>query len=281
MLKLEEIEKRIKRLRPFPPVASRMIEILHSEEKDIKEAVRLISYDPAITGMLLRICNSSLWGRAKKIGSVRQAVVQLGIDRVLNMVLMEFSSWNMKGSQSGYDLKEKELWKHSISSAILSEQISEMTAFKENSFIFTASLLKDIGKVVLNELMDDYLDKILEMVKSGDRSFIEAEREIFGIDHPTLGGMVARSWNLPSKMVHLIENHHSEDISSDDKSLSILLLSDYICMMLGIGVGLDGLAYRFYGYQLRRLNITHKDIPEIMLRFYEKMDEIEKLINLT
>jgi HD-like signal output (HDOD) protein len=113
-------------------------------------------------------------------------------------------------------------------------------------------------------------------------SFIEAEKEVIGIDHAELGAMVAEEWNFAPKMVKVIRNHHlSEGLSNIDFETSIVFLADTLCMMMGIGVGVDGLAYRFHSEVLEHLNITERDMQEIMAGFAGKIKQVEDFINLS
>ena len=40
---------------------------------------------------------------------------------------------------------------------------------------------------------------------------LREEREQLGIDHALVGGVLARRWNLPSRIAVAIERHHAED----------------------------------------------------------------------
>jgi len=47
---------------------------------------------------------------------------------------------------------------------------------------------------------------------------------------------------------------------------------------MGIGVGSDGLAYRFHRKVIDKLDLTEKDLQIIMASFGEKMKEVEDLV---
>ena len=52
-------------------------------------------------------------------------------------------------------------------------------------------------------------------------------------------------------------------------------------MMMGIGVGSDGLSYRFQREVVDRLNFSEKEIRGIMARFGEKLQHVEDLTGLS
>ena len=94
--------------------------------------------------------------------------------------------------------------------------------------------------------------------------------------------MVAKSWNFSSKMVEIIQNHHQPQESKNAEiESSIVYLADTICMMMGVGGGLDGLAYRFHKEVVKRLEFTERDLQEIMAMFGEKLEHVESLVSMS
>jgi hypothetical protein len=49
-------------------------------------------------------------------------------------------------------------------------------------------------------------------------------------------------------------------------------------MMIGIGGGVDGLAYRFYDGVLTQMNIRDVDLQEIIADFGAGMGQVEQLL---
>ncbi len=122
----------------------------------------------------------------------------------------------------------------------------------------------------------------MALVREKDLSFIEAERAIVGIDHAELGAMVADRWNFGPEMIDIIRHHHDpEKASTDDLTMAAIYLADSICMMIGIGVGSDGLAYRYHQEVVDRLGFTDIDLQKIIADFWEKLKSVEELVNLS
>ncbi len=65
-----------------------------------------------------------------------------------------------------------------------------------------------------------------------------------------------------------------------DKEIAAVYLSDCICMMIGIGVGSDGLAYRFNDIAMEELGIKSDDISMIIAEFAMNMQEVEDLLKV-
>ena len=282
MRKIERIIEEIDTLRPVSYIADKIIEITCDPKSSLVELVDVIKYDQSMTANLLRICNSSYFGLRKKIASVKQAVAYLGIEKVASLAVMGNSADIFKKAQRGYDLNKGELWRYSVSSALMAQDLAEKRHLRNIPVIFTSALLKDIGKVILNEYVKDSFEDIIKVVQKKKLTFVEAEKEIIGIDHAELGAKVAERWNYSAAMVDIIRNHHGPDKAPpNDLSIPIIYLADSICMMIGVGVGSDGLAYRYYQDIVDLLHFSDIDIQKTIANFWEKFRGVEELVNLS
>ena len=281
MLDLTPIMKKIGTLKPIPQVAHKIMSIVEDPDSSLPDLAKVIGYDSAVTANLLKAANSSYFGRPGKFDSVHQAIVYLGMDHVVDLVLLASGADNLKPEQTGYDLRKGDLWTYSVLSALIAKELAGNKGLKKTHLVFTASLLKDIGKVILDQYVGDAFEEINALVAEKDLTFREAEKQVIGIDHAELGGLVAESWNFSPKMVEIIRNHHQPQQSSmSEIESSIVYLADTICMMMGIGGGMDGLAYRFHKDVITRLDFTEKDLQEIMALFGEKLQHVESLVGL-
>ena len=148
-------------------------------------------------------------------------------------------------------------------------------------FIFTAALLKDIGKLIMGRFVAFSYEKINILVNSKGYSFNEAEKEIIGMNHEELGAKVGERWRFGDKLISIIRNHHmTDEACRNDPETALVYLADIVCMMIGYGTSLDGLAYRFYGEVLDRMNLTEKDLQNVIFDTGERRQKIEKLLNL-
>jgi putative nucleotidyltransferase with HDIG domain len=280
MKDIQKIIQGIDHLHPIPQVANQVMEIAHDPKSSMSKIAEIITYDQVLTANLLKTCNSSLFGAHKKVDSVQQAIVFMGIDQVVDLVWMSGGAANFKKRQDGYDLGEGELWKYSVSSALISRELAEKRKMNNPHLVFTAALLKDIGKVVLSQYVGDSFEKINLLMSQYGYSFMEAEKAVIGIDHAELGAMVAQRWGYSPKMVEIIRNHHLPEESSEfDLETSIVYLADTLCMMIGVGVGADGLAYRFRKDVVDKLGFSDRDFQGVMAGFGEKLRKVEELIH--
>lgn len=280
MMDIQRIIKSITGLKPIPQVVHKIMAITQDPESSMAQLAEVISYDAMATANLLKAANSAYYGCAKKFDSIHQAIVFLGMDEVVDLVLMTSSAEILKRPQQGYGLTAGDLWRYSLASALLARKLAALKNIPDVHLVFTAALLKDIGKVVLEQYVADGLEKIKALVSTGRFSFREAEKEVLGIDHAELGALVARVWRFSPMMIDIIDHHHCPKKARLAQSqTAIVHTSDILCMMMGVNHGLDGLAYRFDPDTIRSLGMTDVDLQTIIAGFTEELQKVEELIS--
>lgn len=282
MTSLNGILEQIDLLAPIPAIASQIITKSEDPDSSLSEIADLIANDPALTANLLKICNSAYFSLPRKVESVKDAVAWVGLDQIVELVLTNSVSANFNKGLEGYGLGEGELWRHAVTSAHIAKSLAQRYGASQNKhLIFTAALLKDIGKLILGRFVAFSFEKINIMVHSQGYSFNDAEKKIIGMNHEELGAMVGQKWAFSEKLIYMIRHHHlTNESARQDPETTLIYLADIICMMMGICTGTDGLSYRFYGDVLKRINLSEKDLQGIIAETSENQQKIEHLLKL-
>ncbi len=280
MHSLTQIINQVNRLEPIPTVIHKVLDLADDPESSLKDLVEVVERDPAITANLLKTVNSAHMGLPVKVDSVHQAVSMLGLQQVVEMVLSQNLSGNLQQSQKGYGLAKGDLWRQSLAVAMVARTLAGRRDLMSLPAIYTAALLKDIGKVILHEYVADQLPAIQKLVAEQSMSFVEAEKAVLGIDHPALGGIIAKQWHFSPHMTYMIENHHlPTPATRNDPATATLYLADMVAMMVDTGIGVDRLAYHVYQdvfndfftdkEQLKSLMIIYKSFHRVIQGFME------------
>lgn len=282
MTDIKEIIARIDQLTPVPPVATQIMALAQDSDSSMAQIAELILNDPAITANLIKTCNSAYLGLNRKVDSVQDAIVYVGLDHIVQLVLLNSVSQSFSEAPEGYGLGEGELWRHAVSSAHVAKTLAGKFGISRNKHIlFTAALLKDIGKLILGRYVAFSLEQINVLVHSQGFSFNDAEREIIGMNHEELGALVGQKWRFSNKLTYIIGHHHlSDELARKDLETCLVYLADMVCMMMGVCTGADGLSYRFYSEVLNRLKLSEKNLQGIIAEAGEEQQQIEHLLNL-
>ncbi len=279
MTSLQTLMKEIQNLKPIPAVVNQLLAVVETQGSSMEDIANVIQYDPVITASILKACNSAFFGLKVPAESIKDAVNMLGIDQVIELALIKSGAEALSGSQEGYGLTEGDMWRYSVSSAVIAKQVAEKLSLKNKSTLFTSALIKDIGKIILEKHVSNSSQEITNLVKNKNHSFQEAEKKVLGIDHAELGAMIAKMWKFSPKMIKIIRHHHLTDKAMlKDKEIAAVYLADCICMMMGNGVGSDGLSYRFKDQVMKDLGITADDILMIISEFGINIQEVEAFL---
>jgi putative nucleotidyltransferase with HDIG domain len=268
-------------LPPFPAVINRALALLNDPKCSVQEVVETIQYDQAITANVLKVCNSPFYGLRQPVSSLQEAVMLIGFNPLLEIILGGAAGSVLGGSTDGYDLEAGELWKHSVSSALLSQIISKGLKKDPSPMLFTAALIHDIGKVMLNSYVREQIQAIKGLVQDKKISFLTAEREVLGIDHAELSALIVEQWNFPREIVQAIRYHHTPLLATSDQDLVYLIyLSNLVAMLTGIGGGADGLSYPSYDKVMIHYKLEEKDIERFIAQLGDQIQKVEALIQL-
>ncbi|MGQ9669810.1 MAG: HDOD domain-containing protein [Desulfosoma sp.] len=277
---LDEILRAVDRLPPFPKVVTRVIPLLRAMAP-INEIEAVIRYDQAITARVLSIARSPFFARRYKIRSLRDAIIFLGQRQIVEIILMACSAHYFRGQLRSYDLREGELWAHSVATALLSQIIAEDLQRQRALTIYTAGLLHDIGKTVLDRQVPDYFDTIYLLVRERQITFLEAEREVIGINHQDLGALIAHRWNFPSEVQVGIRFHHSPlDAKHHQDVAAILYAANRIVHSIGIGVSAGDFLQPDADEVLQKLGITQDRMDAYFLKVIEAMEDARSFLTL-
>jgi HD-like signal output (HDOD) protein len=196
----------LRRLPPFPAVATKLLRLLADEDVAIKKIVELIKSDAALTAELLRIVNSPIYGFAARISSLQNAITLLGFQTVRSFAL----TVSMKGflhTALRIDLL-RQIWRHSLACALLCEELSTVCSpnMTRDDQAYTAALLHNVGSLGLFVAHPRTYSELLADARA--ENLLEKERGTLGIDHCEAGGWLARNWGFPDELRRIIITHH-------------------------------------------------------------------------
>ncbi|MCH2147839.1 MAG: HDOD domain-containing protein, partial [Phycisphaerales bacterium] len=113
------------RLPTLPTVAARVLEMTDAEDIDLRRIADVVQMDQALAAKVLRTVNSSFYGLSRPCGTVRQAMVYLGLNAVKTLVL-SFSlvdTVDGRGADAnGFNFTE--YWRRSIHTAVAARELA-------------------------------------------------------------------------------------------------------------------------------------------------------------
>jgi putative nucleotidyltransferase with HDIG domain len=176
------------------------------------ELAKTLRCDNVLTAKLLRVCNSAECGAREPILSIDQALLILGDNMVFRMVCSIGFAGALGFAAPGYASEANGLWIHSLNTGVGAEYLAGVELFNDfpSATAFTAGLLHDIGKTVINQVLTPR-DRAAIRNKIAEQSLsrIEAEKAVLGADHCEVGACLLKKWALPETIVEAVANHHA------------------------------------------------------------------------
>jgi putative nucleotidyltransferase with HDIG domain len=143
---------------------------------------------------------------------LRHAIVVLGSDRLRCLILTTALQSFSKAPLRSKDFRA--WWHHSLATALLSEAFAKVSR-QDCPEAYMSGLLHDVGRLAL--ILQVSRDRWRSFVRSAEApsragmSILDVERELFGVDHCTIGERLLREWGLPEELVDAARLHHSID----------------------------------------------------------------------
>ncbi len=194
----------------LPPVAAKVLHLLEYDNVDIRDISRVIETDASLTLKLLRVANSPLYAIRSEVNTVHQAIINLGLNRLTNIVLgvSIFSKFLLASQQVSPKVIER-FWFHSSCTGMVAKSLSIKLNrfFKEYEFI--GGLLHEIGKLAMIQFDGPKYMEVIKLVENEHYDDITAEKKIFDISHCEVGEAIAKLWKLPKEMSDVIGFHHT------------------------------------------------------------------------
>jgi putative nucleotidyltransferase with HDIG domain len=216
MLDYTQLVRAAEGLDPVPVSVSRLVGIVARDHWAFSEVEQVVSLDQALTGRLLQVANSAASAALVPIGTVKDAIIRVGVGPVLSFAMACCIGPQFKRALPEYGLSEGELWQHSVAASLAAEIVMAMAPNPVPAEAVTAALLHDVGKLVLARFLSpDVLAGLAEARAHGDRSAMQAEVDVLGVHHGQLGGLICRNWNLPDRLAEAVAHHHTPDRAND------------------------------------------------------------------
>jgi len=275
----EEILQAAERLPPFPAVIWKVTSLLR-RMAPVTEIESVIQYDQAIAVKVLALSQSAYYARRYAIGSLREAIVALGDQQLTRVVMTACAARYFESEISGYELREGQLWQHSIATALLAETAARRLGEKKVLTVYTAGLLHDIGKAVLSFYVKTYLDAILVRMGRKNLALLDAERDTLGVDHQQLGEILAKRWRFPPEVIAGIGYHHCPEKATAHKDVAAaVFVANRTAIAMGYGCGMESLVESYENDIFGLLGIT----PGMVANFWSDMagvcDEIKEVVS--
>ena len=261
----KEIQRSAKNLRPIPQIALKVLRIINQELYEIQSITAEIRKDQVISAKTLQLCNSVMFARRRKIESLDHALVMIGKQLFLKFVISASLGTFFNQSGMGYSLCKGGIYHHAVGTAVIAEKLADLTGKIEPSLAYTAGLLHDIGKVVLDQFINAGFPLFYRELNEAGKNFSDVEKQVLGTDHTEVGAELARNWSLPDSLVETIRHHHKpEDALQHNALVHIVYLADLLMSRFHTGLELERLNTETLAARMQAIGLSISEFPAIV-----------------
>ena len=260
-----EIEQAMETIQPIPQVALKILRLIDNEEYEIKALAEEIRKDQVISARTLKLCNSVAFAGSNRVESLDQALVFLGLRLLVKLVISVSVNEFFSHSGLGYSLCKGGLYHHAVGTAIIAEKLADYTGSVEPGLAYTAGLLHDIGKVVLDQSIASAYPLFYRKLFEEENNFSEAEKEILGLDHTQVGSKLARKWSFPESLWDIIRHHHEPENATRHLELAhVVYLADLLMSRFHSGLELERLNTEALASRMETIGLSIDKFPDIV-----------------
>lgn len=261
LAKLDGIEN----LPTLPVMVQQIQKLINSPNSSMNQIGALISKDQAIAARVVRLVNSAFYGLGRKVASIPQAIVVLGLNTVKNLVT-GVSVIKMFESADKESLFNRDMfWLHSFGSAMGARLLAKSLGRNEPEDYFLAGLLHDIGVLILDQFFHDEFLSVLKYVNDNNIDYHTAEQNVLGLTHCEVGAIVAEKWKIPDFLIQTIRYHHNpvnQDPEINCDVINIVHIAEVAATNAGFHMGFHPGKKRYFEHALAATGIKQSAIDD-------------------
>lgn len=241
----EEVKQRIERcpkLASLDSINRKLAGLVNSDHSYTAQIAETIRRDPSLTARLLRMVNSVYFGLSAKVNNIEEAVLYLGMRQIKELSMATPVIDDMERmSSSSVRLPWRELWQHSIGTAIMTRKILGTTNLMiDDDTDYIIGLLHNVGKVVMAMAWPDVFKQLVNKPHASPAAVCTAECMAIGWDHAQVGGYYLERHHLPPEIVQAILHHaHPRDAGDYAMYAAAIQVGDLIVREAGIPSGFE------------------------------------------
>ncbi len=270
------------RLPMLPAVAIQILDLTTGSHVNLKAVAELIRNDQALSAKVLRTVNSSYYGLKAPCGTIRQAIVYLGVNTVKTLVL-GFSLVDVvsRAGKRNRSFDYVSYWRRALHSATAASEIARRigNGNVDPEAAFLGALMQDIGMVALLQALDDRYASLVSDAGADHDQLVALERAALGTDHAEVAGRIADCWKLPVHLQQAIRWHHDAD-SADEEHAALARIVE-VARIAAAALDDDAAACnRLHEAARRHFGLVRQEIESVLMIVAKQCQQLAPLLGV-
>ena len=259
-----------------PTLLPRIAEQLQRPSADLEDLAALIGLDPVLASATLRMANSVYFATGEPVESVKGAVMRLGVREIYRLAALSLASRWMAIEVDGYRWEAGDFCRASLVKAVAAEALAQETRLAEPSLAYTCGLVHEIGKLAIAFSCAPDFATIRAKREARGGTWLRAETEVLGFNHPMVSARLLREWRFPSACV-AVAAHNPPDSALPGEFAplaAIVHAAGHLAASLGAGQGEDAYLYRIDSALLEKHGLNADMLERAFPRVLERATQL-------
>jgi two-component system, cell cycle response regulator len=266
----------------LPAVALRVLQMTQEEDVSVNKLADVIGQDPALTAKILKLVNSPLFGVARRIVSLPQAMVVLGL-RTVKVLTLSFSIIDSYGQRRVEWFDYKTYWRRSLKQGVAARLISEEIAPEMRDEAFVAGLLGNLGILAMAQVIPAQYEEPYRRVGGKHAELLQAEQASFGFAHNDVARRLFEKWHLPTDICLSVGLQHVGRQDGMEESIGrlvdVVYLGACIADLFCDGATQEGLD-ALHRAAAERLNVDNRRLDKVLEALALRVKESAALLSV-
>jgi HD-like signal output (HDOD) protein len=191
---------------PRPAILDHIDRETAKDDPDFNRLGSLIGSDVALAASLIKVANSPYYGFSKRVRSVQEALLILG----LKVAAQTIAGLALQTMFKRIPSLER-FWDASACTARVSGWIAQQLPMRHGiraEDAYTYGLFRDCGIPVLMMPFPEYRSILQQANDEASLPFTDVEDAALSINHAIVGADLAKNWLLPEEIHQAIRHHH-------------------------------------------------------------------------
>ena len=206
----------VKSIESLPPLSKTILDINRvyaDEEAGIMDLAKVIEADPMIVANLLKAANSPLFGFAKEIKNVAQAVSLFGMTMTRSIALGNAVRKLLNVDMQPYGVTSERFAEISAMQATLMKKWYSKIDRKKADDLYLTAFLQETGKILIaNDVIKDDEDISFKSEIEMTNNIAQVERSYVGVTSAEVTSLIFEHWKFENSFIEMIR--YSDDPKS-------------------------------------------------------------------
>lgn len=241
----------------LPAVAQLALDLVNDPEAQVTEFARLVEKDPPIAARFLSVANSALYSRGRKVTSLEEAVMRLGLYGCRDLLMQVVYASTLSGLRKFQTEVQASFERSVVAGLICRAAAAELHIRSKEAYL--CGLLHDIGESRVYRI----LSELSEKCDDADAQVLVQRY------HERAGEDLAKAWKLPDEIQEVCRAHHDVpafgvELSETSRLVRIAdLLIDFV-HQVGAGEHVDWYAADFDSAVYQNVGLTQSRAQAIV-----------------